>query len=121
MTTVPVETIPTINDPPSLEGYFATTGIHIIIALALGLTIETITEDIQHYYNLHPAVALIFQLTLSLLVLYYLEVYWAPSFASQWSLFTPGLFFGTLFFLVQDSIFKNFAAVARNFGLLVWG
>ena len=106
---------------PNFFEYFSTTGIHIIAAIILGLTIETITEQLQ--YNLHfmtPLVALIFQLTISLIVLYLMEVHFAPTFASQWSLFTPGLFFGTLFFLIQDSIFKNFITVAHSVGLLIW-
>lgn len=109
-----------LNTNINLSNFFIITIVHIFVALILGVIIETIAENLQFKLNLSPIIVLIIQLILSLIILYMVESRLIPIIGLNWAFYTPALFFGTLFFLVQDSIFKNFIKVSHSYGLLIW-
>lgn len=91
--------------------YFKVTAYHIIPAIILGAICQKISAFIQQYFKLKPLVAIVLQLILMTLILYIIEVRISMLYGSQWQTITPGLFFVSIFFGLQSSLYNNIAAL----------
>lgn len=92
--------------------YYTVSAFYIVPSIILGIICQNITAYVQTICNLTPLTALIFQLVLAIFMLYVIEVWISPSFGANWQSITPGLFFVSIFFGLQTSMYNNIFAVA---------
>ncbi len=87
--------------------YFAKSLKYIVPACILGISVERATKYVQTRYNLSPLISLVFQLILAILVLFVIEKYVSAQFATNWQSTSPGLFFVSIYFSLQPSLYDN--------------
>jgi len=93
--------------------YFGVTTLYVLPAIVLGVLCEKITRYLQTTYNLNSFVSIIIQLFLAILFLFVVEYYISPKFGENWQAITPGLFFVSIFFGLQASLYANVFAITQ--------
>lgn len=93
--------------------YFGVTALYVFPAIVVGVLCEKITRHIQINYELSALIMIIIQLFLATLFLYIIEYYLSPKYGSNWQEITPGLFFVSIFFGLQSSLYANVFSVAQ--------
>jgi hypothetical protein len=91
--------------------YFKVSLYHILPAIILGAMCQRFCAYIQERYNLNSLAAIIFQLIVMVFILYIIEIRVSMLYGSQWQSITPGLFFVSLFFGLQTSLYNNIANI----------
>jgi hypothetical protein len=92
--------------------YYETVAIYSIPAILLGIICEKTIAYLQKKYELNPVVAIILQLVFVTLILYIIEMHISLPFGSNWQSITPGLFFVSIFFGLQVSLYNNIFLLA---------
>ncbi len=100
-----------------ISQYYKVTAYFVLPAIILGVVCEKMTAFFQRKYNLSPLVAIILQLILATFLLYMVEIHISPEYGSQWQSITPGLFFVSIFFGLQASLYTNIFNLAQSVGL----
>jgi hypothetical protein len=90
-----------------IVSYYKFVAFHTLPAIVLGLMCEKTIYYIQHKYKLKPITAIFLQLCLITLLFYVIELQISQSYGSQWQDITPGLFFISIFFGSQSSLYTN--------------
>lgn len=93
--------------------YFGVTALYVFPAIILGVVCEKIIRYIQTTYQLNASIMIIIQLFLATLFLYIVEHYVSPKYGSNWQEITPGLFFVSIFFGLQSSLYTNVFNIAQ--------
>ena len=97
--------------------YYKVTGYHVVPAIFFGVICEKISNYLQLKYTIPPLVAVCLQLVLAIFFLYMIEIYICPSCGIEWQAITPGLFFVSIFFGLQTSLYSNIYSTAKQVGL----
>ena len=97
--------------------YYKVTAYHVIPAIILGVICEKLNNYLQIKYKIQPLVAVCLQLIIAIFFLYIIEIYICPSCGVEWQAITPGLFFVSLFFGLQTSLYSNIYNTAKQVGL----
>ena len=97
--------------------YYQITSYFVLPAIVLGVVCEKITSYFQNKFNLSPLVAIIFQLILVTLLLYIIEMCISYEYGSQLQSITAGIFFVSILFGLQVSLYTNIFTLAKNIGL----
>jgi len=79
--------------------------INTLASIILGAFIEKTSRYIDKKFGSKIAIA--FQLTALLFVLYIIQFHVSKFFAYQWQQITPGLFFAAIYFSMQSTLFTN--------------
>ena len=87
--------------------YYMVTILYVIPAIILGTMCEKCIEYVQQTYNLTPVVAFILHVLLLITILYIVEIHISTTFGENWQAITPGIFFVSIFFDLQVSLYKN--------------
>lgn len=87
--------------------YYKVSLYHIVPAIILGALCQHISQKVQDKYDLKPLYGIIFQISLMIAILYTIEVHVSLLYSSQWQSITPGLFFVSIFFGLQSSLYDN--------------
>lgn len=102
-----------VNFEQGPHHYFKVTALYVLPGIVIGVLCEKITRYLQTKYKLNPLVAIIIQLFIISVVLYLIEFYVSPEYGSNWQSITPGLFFVSVFFGLQSSLYSNIFIVAN--------
>mgnify|MGYP001003832233 CR=1 FL=1 len=85
--------------------FIVLTIINILSGIILGAFVEKISRYVNKKFG--SKIAIIFQLTILLLILYVIQFYMSIFFAHQWQTITPGIFFVAIYFSIQTTLFTN--------------
>ena len=91
--------------------YYKTVAFYSVPAIILGIACEKIVFYLQKKYNLKPWFAILLQLILATTILYIIEMHISLNFGSNWQIITPGLFFVSIFFGLQASLYNNISSI----------
>jgi len=97
--------------------YYKITGYHTVSAIIIGVLCEKTCNYIQLRFKMSPLFMLCLQLVLSIFLLYLIEIYICPSCGVEWQAITPGLFFVSIFFGLQTSLYSNISSVTKQLGI----
>jgi len=101
----------------NIAQYYKVTAYFALPAIILGIICEKISSYLQRTFNLSPLVAIVLQLILATLILYIVEIHISSEYGSYWQNITPGLFFVSIYFGSQSSLYTNINNLAQNIGL----
>lgn len=87
--------------------YYLITFFYIIPAIFLGIICQKIMKHLQTKFNLDPLTSIIIHLLLLTFVLYIVEIHISLQYGTNWQSITPGLFFVSIFFGLQLSLYDN--------------
>jgi hypothetical protein len=89
--------------------YAVKSAAHSAGGLLLGVGIDKVCSKLQRGLNIKPALMILIQLVVIVIVFYTIEMYITKQFkyAMEWQNITPGLLFAGLFFGSQSNLFEN--------------
>jgi hypothetical protein len=89
--------------------------IEILFASLLGFLIDDIGHSIQKKNNLNPPIMMISQIIFNIFLIFYFRTHLQPYFTRGWLDTIRGLLFATLFFNVQQNLYKNIELTYKNY------
>lgn len=98
----------------SLPKYAAKMAIHIIPGIVLGLSINGVMIKLKESLKFKPLTSIAIHVTILILILYIIETRISTRFAFEWQNITPGLFFVSILFGLQSSLFSDLSNFSKS-------
>lgn len=98
----------------SFPSYAGKMAIHIVPGIILGLAINAAMVKLKERLKLSPLMAVAIHITVLILILYIIETKISTRFAFEWQNITPGLFFVSILFGLQTSLFSDLSNLSTS-------